>query len=81
MSIENLSYRIFESEGPLQVCLALNYATDAPFTADVDIRGRSNPLDARGKVLFPEHVIKVLLAICLESVEWNGRKENIISRY
>ena len=47
VSIEDPSYRVVESDGPLEVCLELNYATDEYFTANVNIR-ESDPVEAIG---------------------------------
>ncbi len=48
--IEDPGYRIIESDGPLEVCLELNYATDQPFTADLNIRENSPP-EAEGNYI------------------------------
>ena len=43
MFIQEDSYRIIEDEGPLEVCLELNYATDADFAVTVDVAENSPP--------------------------------------
>ena len=47
MFFEESSYEISEGIGPLQVCVLLSYATDAPFVVDVNIM-QDSPEDALG---------------------------------